>query len=75
VTVFPTPVQVTARDLQGNTATDFVGDVTVAIEDNPSGGTLSGTTTLAAVAGVATLPISVSTGPGRATRFVQRRRR
>ena len=47
-------VQVTARDARGNTATEFTGDVTVAIGANPSGGTLSGTTRVAAVAGVAT---------------------
>ncbi|MGH9260238.1 MAG: beta strand repeat-containing protein, partial [Acidimicrobiales bacterium] len=46
-------VQVTARDAQGNTATGFTGNVTVAIGTNPGGGTLSGTTTVAASAGVA----------------------
>src|SRR5439155_141384 len=47
-------VQVTARDGQGNTATGFTGNVTVAIGTNPSGGTLAGTATVAAVSGVAT---------------------
>jgi alpha-tubulin suppressor-like RCC1 family protein len=47
-------VQVAARDAQGNTDTRYTGSVTVAIGTNPSGGTLSGTTTVAAVAGVAT---------------------
>src|SRR6266581_4596736 len=47
-------VQVTARDAQGNIATGFTGSVTVAIGVNPSGGTLSGTATVAAVNGVAT---------------------
>src|SRR5207244_3285102 len=47
-------VQVTAQDAQGNTASGFSGSVTVAIGTNPSGGTLSGTTTAAAVAGVGT---------------------
>jgi alpha-tubulin suppressor-like RCC1 family protein len=47
-------VRVTAQDAQGTTATGFTGNVTVAIETNPSGGTLSGTTTVAAVSGVAT---------------------
>src|SRR5205814_987471 len=47
-------VRVTARDAQGNTATGFAGNVTVAIGANPGGGTLSGTATAAAVAGVAT---------------------
>jgi hypothetical protein len=45
---------VTARDLGGNTVTGFVGSVTVAIGTNPAGGTLSGTLTQSAVAGVAT---------------------
>src|SRR2546430_17508951 len=35
-------------------ATGFTGNVQVAIEANPGGGTLSGTATVAAVAGVAT---------------------
>jgi hypothetical protein len=65
-TIFPTAVQVTAHDAQGNTATEFVGDVTAAIGNNPSGGTLSGTTTLSAVAGVATFAdLTIDrTGPG-----------
>jgi uncharacterized protein YcfJ len=65
-TIFPTAVQVTAHDAHGNTATDFAGDVTVAIGDNPSGGTLSGTMTMTAVAGVATFAdLSIDqTGPG-----------
>src|SRR5207245_10008679 len=49
-------VQVTALDGQGNTATGFTGNVTVALGANPGSGTLSGTTTVAAVAGVATFP-------------------
>ena len=48
-------VQLTARDAQGNTATGFTGDVTVAMGANPGGGTLTGTTTVAAANGVATL--------------------
>ena len=47
-------VQVTAQDAQGNTATSFTGSISVAIGTNPAGGTLSGTTTVGAVAGVAT---------------------
>jgi YVTN family beta-propeller protein len=47
-------VQVTARDAFGNTTPAFTGPVTVAIGANPAGGALSGTTTVAAVAGVAT---------------------
>ena len=49
-------VRVTARDALGNTATGFVGNVTVAIGTNPAGGTLGGTRTFAAIAGVATFP-------------------
>src|SRR5437879_13630566 len=49
-------VQVTAQDASGNTASGFTGNITVAIGTNPSTGTLSGTKTVAAVAGVATFP-------------------
>jgi Big-like domain-containing protein/invasin-like protein len=49
-------VQVTAHDALGNTATGFVGSVTIGIVTNPGGGTLSGTATVAASAGVATFP-------------------
>src|SRR5207245_3676692 len=44
-------VQVTARDGQGNTATGFTGNVTVAIGANPSGGTLAGRTSARAESG------------------------
>src|SRR5439155_511847 len=47
-------VQVTAQDPQGNTATEFTANVTVALGTNPGGGALSGTTTLAVAGGVAT---------------------
>src|SRR5205807_295523 len=47
-------VQITAQDGNGNTATGFTGNITVAIGTNPSSGTLAGTLTHAAVAGVAT---------------------
>src|SRR2546428_1704645 len=47
-------VEVTARDANGNTATGFTGNVTLAIGTNPSGGVLSGTATHAATDGVAT---------------------
>src|SRR5713101_1402687 len=47
-------VEITAQDGSGNTATGFTGNITVAIGTNPSTGTLSGTKTVAAVAGVAT---------------------
>ncbi|HSD31080.1 MAG TPA: Ig-like domain-containing protein [Gemmatimonadales bacterium] len=48
-------VVVTARDAQGNTATGFTSNVTISIVNNAGpGGQLTGTTTRAAVAGVAT---------------------
>ncbi|MGH7614203.1 MAG: beta strand repeat-containing protein [Gemmatimonadales bacterium] len=53
-TQFNPAVQVSARDALGNTADDFGGSITVAIETNPTGGTLTGASTMTAVAGVAT---------------------
>ena len=47
-------VKVTALDAQGNVATTYTANVTVAIGTNPGSGTLSGTATVAAAAGVAT---------------------
>ncbi|HKE91933.1 MAG TPA: hypothetical protein VKB45_16485 [Gemmatimonadales bacterium] len=47
-------IQVTAQDAAGNTVTSFTGNVTMSITVNPGGGTLSGTATRAAVAGIAT---------------------
>src|SRR2546429_9986268 len=47
-------VEVTAHDANGNTATGFTGNVTLAIGTNPGGGALSGTATHAASGGVAT---------------------
>src|SRR5207248_3080567 len=47
-------VQVVAHDAQGNTATGFSGNVTMALGVNPGSGTLAGTTSLTAVSGVAT---------------------
>src|SRR4029077_9299168 len=46
-------LQVTAQDALGNTDPTFTGNVTVALGANPGSGTLSGTTTVAAVGGVA----------------------
>jgi hypothetical protein len=46
-------VQVAAQDNSGNTVTGFTGSITVAIKNNPTGGVLSGTTTVDAVNGVA----------------------
>lgn len=48
------PVAVTALDAFGNVATDFTGNVTIALGSNPGGATLGGTLAVAAVAGVAT---------------------
>jgi adhesin/invasin len=49
-------VSVRVVDDSGVPAPSFTGDVTVAIGTNPAAGTLAGTTTVAAVAGVATFP-------------------
>src|SRR5216683_3309672 len=57
-------VKVTAQDAGGNAVTSFTGSVTVAIGTNPSGGTLSGTTSVAAVNGVATFPTLSIDRPG-----------
>src|SRR6266849_4639725 len=46
-------VAVTVQDVYGNTVSSASTNVTVAIGANPTGGTLSGTTTVAAVSGVA----------------------
>src|SRR5204863_6468619 len=51
---FTPPVQVTALDAAGNPVPSFTGSVTLALGGNPGGSTLSGTTTVAAVNGVAT---------------------
>src|SRR3989449_260706 len=47
-------VQVAVQDAQGNTVTTATTSITVAIGNNPASGALSGTTTVAAVNGVAT---------------------
>ncbi|ADO74184.1 S8 family serine peptidase [Stigmatella aurantiaca] len=47
------PVQVAVQDKFGHTTTS-TANVTIALDANPAGGTLTGTTTVAAVAGVAT---------------------
>lgn len=47
-------VQVVARDTLGNTIASFTGSVTLTLATNPGGATLSGATTVSAVAGVAT---------------------
>ena len=45
-------IQATALDARGNAATGFTGMVTLAFGTNPGGGSLSGTTSVAAVNGV-----------------------
>lgn len=47
-------VEVQVVDEDGALVTDSSAEITVAIEDNPAGGTLAGTTTIQAVDGVAT---------------------
>ncbi|MGH7339651.1 MAG: hypothetical protein ACREKH_04105, partial [Candidatus Rokuibacteriota bacterium] len=47
-------VQVAVHDQFGNRVSNATNDITLAIGVNPGGGTLSGTTTVAAVGGVAT---------------------
>src|SRR5258706_1518327 len=57
-------VQVAIEDVFGNTVTSSTATVTVAIGTNPGGGTLTGTASLAAVAGVATFPtLSINKAP------------
>jgi Bacterial Ig-like domain (group 1) len=48
------PIQVTVQNLDGKTCSGSSDNITIAIGTNPSGGTLSGTTTATAVSGVAT---------------------
>ncbi len=59
-------VVVTAQDNQGNSATSFAGTVSLAFGSHPIGTVLSGTTTVTAVAGVATFanltPLTVAGG-------------
>ena len=47
------PVEVTVEDALGNTVTAYTGNVKIAIGTNPSGGHLSGTKSVGAIAGVA----------------------
>ncbi|WP_324987892.1 S8 family serine peptidase [Hyalangium sp.] len=49
-----TPVRVSLQDAFGNQLSSSTQNVTLALAANPAGGTLSGTTTVAAVNGVAT---------------------
>ncbi|MBI4499941.1 MAG: hypothetical protein HY700_02150, partial [Gemmatimonadetes bacterium] len=64
----PFSVEVTAKDAFGNTATGFGSVVSVAILDNPAGGTLAGTTSQSATNGVATFSgLSIGTVGSRYT--------
>src|SRR4029077_1545525 len=47
-------IKIRALDALGNVVPGFTGSVNIALGSNPSGGTLSGTTPVTAVAGVAT---------------------
>src|SRR5439155_1629593 len=58
------PVQVAVQDAQGNTVTTATTSITVAIGTNPASGTLSDTTTVAAVNGVATFANLSINNPG-----------
>jgi hypothetical protein len=64
-TAFPTVV-VTAKDALGNTVTSFTGTVSLAFGSHPASATLTGTTSVSAVAGVATFsalgPLPVAGG-------------
>jgi hypothetical protein len=65
-------VTVAIQDAGGNTVTSASNNVTLAIGTNPSGGTLSGTATVAAVSGIATFNnLSINTA-GTATRCKRR---
>src|SRR5437879_3445421 len=57
-------VQVAVQDAQGNTVTTATTSITLAIGINPASGTLSGTTTVAAVNGIATLANLSINNPG-----------
>ncbi|MBA3583429.1 MAG: DUF11 domain-containing protein [Gemmatimonadetes bacterium] len=52
--VIAPPISVRVVDAGGNTVTSFSGNISVVLSSSPSGGTLSGTTTVQAVSGVAT---------------------
>src|SRR5207249_3320041 len=53
-------VKVRALDALGNVATGFTGAVAIALGNNPGGSTLSGTTPVTAVSGVATFFVSLN---------------
>jgi hypothetical protein len=58
------PVTVAIEDSNGNTVTTSTASVTILIATNPGGGTLGGTTTVSAVAGVATFASLTISSPG-----------
>jgi hypothetical protein len=58
------PVVVTAQDANGQTSIGFSGTVTMSLNTNLAGGTLTGTTTVTAVAGVAMFSDLRITRPG-----------
>src|SRR5207245_2118954 len=58
------PVEVVAKDSLGNTDSTFTGAVTVSLASNPAGGSLSGTTTTRAAAGIARFSDLVIDKPG-----------
>ena len=57
-------VTVKAVDANGQTVTTFTGNVSLTLGTNPTGATLNGTTTVAAVAGVATFSTLSVSKPG-----------
>jgi len=57
-------VEVVARDSLGNTDSTFTGAVTVSLAANPAGGSLGGTTTTRAAAGIARFSTLVIDKPG-----------
>ena len=57
-------VEVVAKDSLGNTDSTFTGAVTVSLASNPAGGSLSGTTTTRAAAGIARFSDLVIDKPG-----------
>lgn len=70
--VVPPPLEVEARDIHGNLVTWFVDDVTVTPTDAPDGAFTAGTTTRAAVGGVASFDDLVFGTPGLAHRVCER---
>ena len=53
---FTPSVQVAIQDAGGNTVSSATDAVTLSLDANPSGGTLSGTVTVSAINGIATFP-------------------